>query len=281
MTDPVFLEQQPDGCTRRGLEFDVRKYDRERFVTTLFAAADRRDDLLTLYAFNAEVARIKSLVQEPLAGAIRLQWWRDVLTQDRPAAEIDGHPIAAPLTRLLETGRMTNDLALAMLDAREAEVNKHGFGSLAQMVAHVDATAGNLSRTALQVLGVDDPASIQAARGTAIAYGLVGLVRSLTSNLSYGWQVLPQDLWGQGAITSKTDLSGPVRKIAEQAQTTLDIARQSSVQRPAVAVCLLGTLAQGHLRMLRKTGWNPFVSTLTEPQTMPLRLAWHAVRGRF
>jgi len=57
----------------------VRAADRDRFLTTLFAPAEHRPALLALYAFNLEVARVREIVHEPLAGEIRLQWWNDVL----------------------------------------------------------------------------------------------------------------------------------------------------------------------------------------------------------
>ncbi|MGH7033449.1 MAG: squalene/phytoene synthase family protein, partial [Stellaceae bacterium] len=36
----------------------LRRNDRERFQTALFAPADRREALLALYAFNYEIARV-------------------------------------------------------------------------------------------------------------------------------------------------------------------------------------------------------------------------------
>src|SRR5215467_4094326 len=57
----------------------VRAADKDRFLTTLFAPAERRDALFALYAFNVEIARVREVVREPVAGEIRLQWWSDVL----------------------------------------------------------------------------------------------------------------------------------------------------------------------------------------------------------
>lgn len=267
------------------LGLDVRKYDRERFVTALFAPPLQREDLLVLYAFNAELARIKTVVRESLAGSIRLQWWRDVVLGQRPATEVDHHPIAGPLGALLTAGRVDAQPLLDLLDAREQDLTKAEFASVAQLVGYVNATAGNLNLAALQVLGVSDDASRAAGQGAAIAYGLIGLLRSLPANLSQGWQVLPRDvvlaagLDAQG-ITAKTDLTRPVQQIAGQAQTTLKIARQSRLARSGMAVGLQGTLAQGHLRQLDQAGWNVFAPQIARPQTMPLRLVWHALWGR-
>jgi 15-cis-phytoene synthase len=51
----------------------VRAADRDRFLTTLFAPAEHRPALLSLYAFNLEIVRVREAVHEPLAGEIRLQ----------------------------------------------------------------------------------------------------------------------------------------------------------------------------------------------------------------
>ena len=57
----------------------VRDTDRDRYLATLFAPAEKRDALFALYAFDAEISRVRDLAREPIPGEIRLQWWRDVL----------------------------------------------------------------------------------------------------------------------------------------------------------------------------------------------------------
>ena len=58
----------------------VRGCDFARYAATLFVPADRRRALLALYAFNAEISRVREQVTQPLPGEIRLQWWTDALT---------------------------------------------------------------------------------------------------------------------------------------------------------------------------------------------------------
>ena len=57
----------------------VRRHDRDRFQTALFAPAARREALFALYAFNYEIARVRESVREPMLGQIRLQWWREAI----------------------------------------------------------------------------------------------------------------------------------------------------------------------------------------------------------
>ena len=245
------------------LAAQVRQHDRERFVTALFAPSRMRDDLLVLYAFNAETARVKTLSREPMAGMIRLQWWRDVLTGQRPAGEVDPHPVAGPLSRL----NLNPEPLLALLDARERELERESFAGLAALVSHVDQTAGNLALASLQVLGCDDENSIRAGRGAAMAYGLVGTIRSIPFQASQGWDLLGPDL--------------SVEQIAAQAETTLKIARQLPLARGGLAVGLQGTLAHGQLAILRRAKGDLSYPPLTRPQTFPLRLLWQAVKGQF
>ena len=56
----------------------ARAYERDRYLAALLSPAARRDDLLVLAAFAGDVGRIASSVSEPMMGAIRLQWWRDL-----------------------------------------------------------------------------------------------------------------------------------------------------------------------------------------------------------
>ena len=49
----------------------LRAADKERFLTTLFAPAEHRDALIALYAFNVEIARVREVVREALAGLVR------------------------------------------------------------------------------------------------------------------------------------------------------------------------------------------------------------------
>ena len=77
----------------------VRRHDPDRFLTALFAPPDRRDALLTLYAFNHELARAREVASEPPLALIRLQWWREVVE-----GEPKRHEVATPLSEAIAAG---------------------------------------------------------------------------------------------------------------------------------------------------------------------------------
>src|SRR3954465_7509110 len=75
----------------------VRRHDRDRYQTALFAPADRREALFALYAFNHEVARVREAVTTPMLGQIRLQWWREIIDAAYAGTPARRHEVATPL----------------------------------------------------------------------------------------------------------------------------------------------------------------------------------------
>ena len=72
----------------------VREADKDRFLASLFAPAEKRRDLFALYAFNAEVAAVEGKVHDPMAGEIRLQYWHDLIAHSGDAG---GNPVPGRL----------------------------------------------------------------------------------------------------------------------------------------------------------------------------------------
>ena len=95
----------------------VRERDRDRYWSALFAPRPNRPALLALYAFNAELDHIPALVSEPMAGQIRLQWWRDAVDFATPGART-GNPVADTLSAAIIQHNLPKDRLIGMVDAR-------------------------------------------------------------------------------------------------------------------------------------------------------------------
>ena len=144
----------------------VRRYDPDRFFTSLFAPAGARESLWALYAFNHELARAREAVREPMMALIRLQWWREVVEGARRR-----HEVAEPVGAALDRGALEGADLLALIEAREADPPEDG----AAWVEYVESTAGRLAAAAGRVLGsLPNPAL--AAAGAA--YGASGVLRN-------------------------------------------------------------------------------------------------------
>lgn len=268
----------------------VRDGDRERFVTALFAPPDRREGLMILYAFNLEVARIRESVREPMAGMIRLQWWRDTLAAVAEGRPIDRHPVAGPLAVLIRERGLPPDLFEALLAARELDLEAGGPADLAAAEAYAEHSSGGLSRLGLVALGVRDEEALAAASHVGTAWALVGQARAVPFHLSMSRLTLPESVLAEAGGSGAAVLAGQapravmvhgVRALAEAARRHLAEARRLRVPRSGLAVLLPAVLADRHLERLHSCGWDPFDARVARPDAHPLRLAWSHWRGRF
>ena len=91
----------------------VRRHDRDRYQTALFAPSDRREALFALYAFNYEVARVREAVTTPMLGQIRLQWWREVIEAAYSGGPARRHEVVTPLVTAITAFGLTRWMAFA------------------------------------------------------------------------------------------------------------------------------------------------------------------------
>ena len=100
----------------------VRRHDRDRFLSTLFAPDAARPHLLALYAFNVEINRIRDIVSEPQIGLIRLQWWRDTLDSLFDGGTGGGHPVAEELAKAIVAGGLPRQALIDLVTAHEFDL---------------------------------------------------------------------------------------------------------------------------------------------------------------
>ena len=160
----------------------VRRFDPDRYFCTLFAPADARDALLTLYAFNHELARAAEVARDPGLALIRLQWWREVLDGARRR-----HEVAAPLGALLDAGMLPVARLSSMIEAREAGVEEEG-----DPVALMRRGPGALAAAAGTVLGAS-PDEQQALVVLGAACGMAGVLRNAALTPGRGGWRVPAD----------------------------------------------------------------------------------------
>jgi phytoene synthase len=265
----------------------VRRFDRDRYMTALFAPAGRRADLLALYAFNVEVARIPELVREPMMGLVRLQWWRDAI------AEIyaDGarrHHVVEPLADAIRRRGLSRAPFDRLLAAREQDMSAEAPADLPALVAHAEGSAGSLGLLAIEVLGGAAPAAAAAAAETA--HALAGLLLAVPYHARHGRIYLPQTLLEAHGVASRDLLNlrpGPglaavARAVAGEAERILGEVGTARPPRALAAAFLPATLARADLARLRRADFDPFAPGLQQrPPGRIWRLLWAHMRRRF
>ncbi|MBX6329489.1 MAG: squalene/phytoene synthase family protein [Pseudolabrys sp.] len=112
----MIVEEAYRYCEQR-----VRDHDKDRFLASLYACAERRPFLFALYAFALEIGRVHRLVREPMVGTIRLQWWREALDGQR-AEEAAANPVMVALQDAVRRSGLGSTPLIEAVEARQAEL---------------------------------------------------------------------------------------------------------------------------------------------------------------
>ena len=172
----------------------ARRLDPDRFLTALFAPADRRDALFALIAFNHELVRAVEMPTArsgagPIAALIRLQWWREVVENSR--ADWHGHAVASAVRGLIDRSAVAMETLLALVASRETEAE--GVQSVEEWQSMMLSGPGALQRAVAEALGATS-AEGEAFAAIGAAYATGALRRHLAAVLAAGRCPLPDDL---------------------------------------------------------------------------------------
>lgn len=170
----------------------VREADKDRFLATLFAPADRRGALFAVYSFNIEVARVRESIREAMAGEIRLQWWRDAI--ESGGGEARAHPVAAALLETIERFALPIAPLLDLIEARAFDLYDDPMPTLAALEGYAVKTSSVLIQIAAAIL--DPPLALMpdAMHVGGIAYALAGLLRAFPIHAARGQLYVPLDV---------------------------------------------------------------------------------------
>lgn len=231
-----------DASSDTDLDALVRRVDLDRWLSSRFIADPKaRADVIALYAFNYELARVAGGVSNALMGEIRLTWWREAMEEVAAGQPARKHPTVVAVTA---AGYPLAALA-EMAEARMADLDAAPFADEAQVLAYVDATAGAVMMLAAWRL--DPKADPHAVKNAARAYGLAGLWRLKRA----GVDRLPAD-WTQADVRRR------VREALAKARTELKdlpIAAFPAAAPAALASAQTGTRELGELETrVRLTG---------------------------
>jgi 15-cis-phytoene synthase len=154
----------------------VRETDRDRYLSTLLAPAEKQVHLFALYAFASEISRIPKLVSEPQIGEIRMQWWSDTL-----ASLVGGHSVDHPVARALGKTIFENHLPVEplqnLIEARRFDLYADRFPSLIELEGYLGETESVPMQMAAIILAPAEANIASAMIGSAgVAFGLARLV---------------------------------------------------------------------------------------------------------
>ena len=265
----------------------VRAADKDRYLASLFAPAPRRPHLFALYAFNAEVAAVRERSTEPMAGEVRLQWWRDALAGNA-AGGIEGNPVSAALIDTIARYGLPHERLEGLIEARAFDLYDDPMPASDAFRGYLRATVASLFELAAMVLGGDRAAIARAAEPAGLAYGITGLLRAFPRHASRGQIFLPGDLLDHSSVQVEDIVAGrttpailaALAELRANARAKLDEARRCMADLPAAArpAFLPLALVESYLKTMDRPGHDPFQTPVEVPQWRRQWTLWRAAR---
>jgi phytoene synthase len=156
----------------------VRSHDFVRYASTLFMPAAQRRALLSIYAFNAEISRVRDHVSQPLPGEMRLQWWTDMLAGAGHGG-VEGNPVAAELLLVIRDHRLPVDLLSRLVDEHQFDLYNDPMPSMAALEGYLNDTSSALFSLGARIVSRPSEAVDHLARHAGLAQGLVQVIATL------------------------------------------------------------------------------------------------------
>ena len=242
----------------------VRAADKDRWLASLFAPDEKRANLIALYAFNIEVARIRETVSEPGIGEIRLQWWADAIEAIYTGNTPD-HPVAQALAAAIAHGNLDQASFLNLIEARRFDLYDDPMPDMATLEGYLGETASVLFQMAASILAGPAARSASDVSGFGgVAYGLTGLLRALPIHRRRGRMYLPGDVLVRHGVSAAEVRSGRITpgltatltELRTHAAKRLAEARKAAgaVPTDALPAFLPLSLVDGYQKSLTKLG---------------------------
>jgi phytoene synthase len=261
----------------------VREHDKDRFLATLFAPADKRGPLFALYAFDLEIAHIRERAREPMPGEIRAQWWREVLSGER-SGEAAAHPLAAALTETLARFSLPRERLIDLIEAHAFDLYDDPMPDFDVLDAYLRRTAGTVFDLAALICGA---ATEHAAQRAGLAYGITVLLRAFALHASRRQLFVPVEFLELGTRPEEifagqsspwlTNALGLLWTRAREhfAEFEAELPRVPSAALPAL---LPVALVPGYLTLMDRKDYDPFRTAIEVAQWRRQWALWRAAR---
>ncbi len=263
----------------------MRSHDFDRYASTLFVPADKRRALLALYAFNAEISRVRDQVSQPLPGEIRLQWWTDMLAGTEHGG-VEGNPVAAELLRAMQSCNLPAETLSRLIEEHQFDLYNDPMPSMAALEAYIADTSMALFVLAARIMGSRSQEIDHLARHAGLALGMVRVIAALPSDaarrqLFVPLQILEQHGSGAEEVFAAKEtptLRAALDQLTAEARAHLSTALTllASVPSEVRPVFLQLALVRRDLKRMSRADTDPFAPYAKSR----LRTLWALWRAR-
>jgi phytoene synthase len=267
----------------------LRDSDRDRYLASLLSPPDKRAALVALYAFNAELAKIRDLVHEPLPGEVRMQYWRDLL-EGSAHGSTEANPVAAELLSAIEAHRLPRQTLVDMIEARIFDLYDDPMESRSLLEGYAGETASALIQLASLILSPEDAAkSADAAGHAGVAQAISGLLLLMPLHRHRGQVYIPLEILSATGLdrdsfiagADKPRISAAIEAFAGLGRDHLAKAQKAAIPPSVFPAFLPATLAGPVLARAQRAGAALFDRPLQQPQwRRQLRMTFSLMRKK-
>ncbi len=255
----------------------LRVLDTDRYLATLFAPRAAQPHLFALYAFSAEIARVRESVSEPMLGEIRYQWWREILSCRAGSAR--ENPLALALVATLRRFALPPEPLLALIEARGFDLYDDPMPTWLDLEGYCGETSSALLRLATLILGGGlECGGVELCGHGGVAYAITGLLRAFPYHARRHQCYLPHEVLIACGVTHDDIFAGQDSKklraalhaMRKRAHAHIDAVagKLHSLPRACRAAFFPLCLSSHYLAQMERRDYDPFETRIDLP---PLR----------
>jgi phytoene synthase len=266
----------------------VRTHDFVRYASTLFLPATQRRALLSVYAFNVEISRVREQVSQPLPGEMRLQWWTDTL-EGTGHGGVEGNPVAAELLQTVAEFRLPVEPLSRLIEEHQFDLYNDPMPSMAALEGYVTDTSAALFSLGARIAAQPSAVIDHLARHAGLAQGMAQVIAALPFDAARRQLFLPLQLLQQHGSGMEEVFAGKqtpraraaIDQLAADARKHLGTAFELLTHVPPQVrpVFLPLALVRRDLKRLSRADADPFVPQATS-RLRTLWTLWRASRSR-
>ena len=257
----------------------VRTHDFIRYASTLFLPAGQRRALLSIYAFNVEISRVREQVSQPLPGEMRLQWWTDML-EGAGHGGVEGNPVAAEMLQTIGEFRLPVAQLSRLIEEHQFDLYNDPMPSMAALEGYVTDTSAALFSLGARIAAQPSAAIDHLACHAGLAQGIAQVIGALPLDAARRQLFLPLQLLQQHGSGMEQVFAGKqtpntraaVDQLVGEARSHLRTAFELLAHVPPQVrpVFLPLALVDRDLKRLSRADADPFVPHATSR----LRVLW-------
>jgi phytoene synthase len=159
--------------------------------TFYFINKNRRDALISLYAFCREIDDIVDNTIDLEVATAKINWWKSEI--QRLFHGTPQHPVTKSLLNFVHTYELNEAYFIEMLDGMEMDLKFNRYESFKQLQLYCYRVAGVVGILCVKILGFKNQATLKYAHDLGIALQLTNIVRDVGEDARKNRIYIPLD----------------------------------------------------------------------------------------